>query len=93
VRRARGVDCSSPGIARLRRGRGYTYVDADGARVKDEVTIDRIRALAIPPAWRAVWICRDSRGQRVLEGRCRRRLLGEGLPHLEASGSAAPSSA
>ena len=60
--RTRRVDCSGPGIARLRRGRGFAYVDADGARVTDEATIDRIRALAIPPAWRAVWICRDPQG-------------------------------
>jgi DNA topoisomerase IB len=46
----------------VRRGRGFAYVAADGARVTDEATIDRIRALAIPPAWRDVWICRDPRG-------------------------------
>jgi DNA topoisomerase I len=44
------------------RGRGFTYVDDSGARVTDEATVDRIRALAIPPAWSAVWICRDPRG-------------------------------
>ncbi len=60
--RTRRVDCSGPGITRVRRGRGFAYVDADGARVTDEATIDRIRALAIPPAWNAVWICRDPRG-------------------------------
>jgi len=62
VPRTRRVDCSGPGIARLRRGRGFAYVDADGVRVTDEATIDRIRALAIPPAWSDVWICRDPRG-------------------------------
>jgi DNA topoisomerase-1 len=62
VPRTRHVNCSGPGITRLRRGRGFTYLDADGARVTDEPTIDRIRALAIPPAWREVWICRDPRG-------------------------------
>jgi len=62
VPRTRRVDCSGPGIARLRRGRGFAYVDADGARITDEATIDRIRALAIPPAWREVWICRDPHG-------------------------------
>jgi DNA topoisomerase-1 len=46
----------------VRRGRGFAYVDADGARVTDAATIDRIRALAIPPAWSDVWICRDPRG-------------------------------
>jgi DNA topoisomerase IB len=62
VPRTRRVDCSGPGIARLRRGRGFAYVDADGRRIEDQATIDRIRALAIPPAWRKVWICRDPRG-------------------------------
>ncbi|MFL5817568.1 MAG: DNA topoisomerase IB [Conexibacter sp.] len=60
--RTRRVDCSSPGIARRRRGRGFAYIDARGAPVRDEATIDRIRALAIPPAWSDVWICADARG-------------------------------
>ncbi len=58
----RRVDCSGPGIARRRRGRGFTYLDADGTPLRDEPTIDRIRALAIPPAWSDVWICSDARG-------------------------------
>jgi len=62
VPRTRRVDCSGPGIARLRRGRGFAYVDAAGTRIEDEATIDRIRALAIPPAWRDVWICTDPHG-------------------------------
>jgi DNA topoisomerase IB len=37
-------------------------VEASGKRVSDEPTIDRIRALAIPPAWTDVWICTDPRG-------------------------------
>lgn len=60
--RTRRVDCSAPGIARLRRGRGFRYVGSDGEPVRDEPTIDRIRALAIPPAWTDVWICSDPRG-------------------------------
>jgi DNA topoisomerase IB len=62
VPRTRRTDCSGPGIARLRRGRGFAYVGADGVSVSDEATIDRIRALAIPPAWTEVWICTDPRG-------------------------------
>lgn len=46
-----------PGIARTRRGRGFSYVDEHGERVTDEATLDRIRDLVIPPAWRDVWIC------------------------------------
>jgi DNA topoisomerase IB len=60
--RIRRVDPSGPGITRLRRGRGFRYVDANGRRVTGEAEIDRIRALAIPPAWTEVWISEDPRG-------------------------------
>ena len=53
---------SEPGLRRRRAGTGFTYVGADGKRVKDEATIQRIRKLAIPPAYRDVWICRDPGG-------------------------------
>jgi DNA topoisomerase I len=56
------MDCSSPGIRRVRRGRGFSYVDEDGARIEDRELVDRIRSLAIPPAWTDVWICPDPRG-------------------------------
>jgi DNA topoisomerase IB len=45
-----------PGYRRRRAGRGFSYSDVDGALIKDD-RLDRIRALAIPPAWRDVWIC------------------------------------
>ncbi len=60
--RLRRSDCSDPGIRRVRRGRGFAYVNVDGERVSDEPTFERIRALAIPPAWQEVWICLDPRG-------------------------------
>ncbi|MFC0438323.1 DNA topoisomerase IB [Kutzneria buriramensis] len=44
-------------ITRRRRGRGFAYHHDDGSPVTDAATVDRIRALAIPPAWRDVWIC------------------------------------
>jgi DNA topoisomerase I len=55
--RIRRVDCSEPGIVRLRRGRGFSYVGLDGRPLGDPEVLARIRALAIPPAWRDVWIC------------------------------------
>jgi DNA topoisomerase IB len=61
-RRLKRADCTAAGIARTRRGRGFTYVDADGARVEDAETLDRIRELAIPPAWEEVWVCPDPFG-------------------------------
>lgn len=60
--RLRRSDCSGPGIERRRHGRGFTYLDAEGGRVADEDTLERIRGLAIPPAWREVWICSDPVG-------------------------------
>lgn len=60
--RLRRSDCSGPGIERRRHGRGFAYLDPGGGRVADGETLARIRALAIPPAWRQVWICDDPFG-------------------------------
>jgi DNA topoisomerase IB len=62
VARLRRSDRSDAGILRRRRGRGFTYLDADGAPVTDRQTLARIEALRIPPAWRDVWICLDPMG-------------------------------
>jgi DNA topoisomerase IB len=60
--RLRRSDCSGPGIRRRRRGRGFQYLTSSGDRITDEPVLARIRELAIPPAWRDVWICPDERG-------------------------------
>jgi DNA topoisomerase I len=64
VRRARlrRADCSAPGLHRVRRGKGFSYVDDDGTPHKDPEDILRIKQLVIPPAWEDVWICRDPLG-------------------------------
>jgi len=54
--RLRTVKPTMRGWTRRRSGRGFVYLDADGARLGPE-EVARIRALAIPPAWREVWIC------------------------------------
>jgi DNA topoisomerase IB len=54
--RLRRSDVRGVGYRRRRAGRGFAYYDTDGALIKDERG-DRIRALAIPPAWQDVWIC------------------------------------
>ncbi|WP_424187415.1 DNA topoisomerase IB [Actinokineospora sp. G85] len=51
-----------PGLTRVRHGRGFRYLDADGAKVADRELLDRVRALAIPPAWQDVWICPHANG-------------------------------
>jgi DNA topoisomerase I len=55
--RLKRVDCGAPGITRRRRGRGFEYLDEDGQRIEDPEVVARIQALAIPPAWKDVWIC------------------------------------
>ena len=55
--RLKRVDCSGPGIRRRRRGKGFEYLDDDGRRVTEPSVLERIRELAIPPAWEDVWIC------------------------------------
>lgn len=60
--RLRRSNPSSPGYARRRRGRSFTYVDSDGQPIRDEDDLGRLRDLVIPPAWRDVWISPDPRG-------------------------------
>jgi DNA topoisomerase IB len=60
--RLRRADCAGPGIARLRRGRGFAYRDAAGNPVNDPEVRQRISDLAIPPAWQDVWICPHPNG-------------------------------
>jgi len=54
--RLRRSDLTGPGIRRLRSGRGFRYLDADGQRISAE-ELARIKDLVIPPAWKEVWIC------------------------------------
>jgi DNA topoisomerase I len=61
-------DCS-PGIRRLRRGRNFTYRYPSGRKVSDPTLLARIRRLAIPPAYRDVWICSDPQGHLQATGR------------------------
>jgi DNA topoisomerase I len=53
--RLRRSDLNAPGWTRRRAGRGFAYHDSDGVLIKDE-RLDRLKALAIPPAWKDVWI-------------------------------------
>ena len=56
--RLRRADCSTPGIRRRRRGRGFTYHwEESGERVTEPAVLDRIEQLVLPPAWQDVWIC------------------------------------
>ncbi len=65
----RYVDDTQPGISRRRAGKGFSYRDADGHAIRDATTLQRIRALAIPPAYTAVWICAHANGHLQATGR------------------------
>jgi DNA topoisomerase-1 len=60
---------ASPGLSRRRAGRGFTYRAPDGGTIRDADTLARIKALAIPPAWTDVWICRWPNGHLQASGR------------------------
>lgn len=57
----RYVSGDEPGIIRVRKGSGFSYLYKDKP-FRDKKEIDRIRKLAIPPAWTNVWICASADG-------------------------------
>ena len=65
----RYVSDEAPGIRRKKSGKGFTYLDRHGEKVRDEATLRRIRSLAIPPAWTEVWICPHRNGHIQATGR------------------------
>ncbi len=56
------VGDDGPGIRRKKAGQGFSSLGLDGKIIKDKAEIERINALAIPPAYKDVWICPDPRG-------------------------------
>ena len=65
----RYVTDDRPGITRRRSGKGFSYRDAFGERITNRAEIERIRAIAVPPAWTSVWICPNPRGHMPATGR------------------------
>lgn len=65
----RYVSDAQPGIRRIRCGKGFAYKDTQGKTIRDPETVARIRSLAIPPAWKYVWICPIAKGHLQATGR------------------------
>jgi DNA topoisomerase-1 len=61
------------GYSRSRNGHGFVYSDPRGRRLRAAAKIARLEALAIPPAWRDVWICRFAKGHLQATGRDSRK--------------------
>jgi DNA topoisomerase-1 len=57
------------GLAREKRGEGFAYFKPNGDEVTDEKVLERVRKLAIPPAWTDVWICPKANGHLQATGR------------------------
>ena len=65
----RYISDARPGIRRKKVGTGFTYTRADGSRLSEADVLERIKALAIPPAWTDVWICPFADGHVQATGR------------------------
>ncbi|MBO9595978.1 MAG: DNA topoisomerase IB [Niabella sp.] len=55
------ITANGSGIRRIKKGKGFSYIKK-AQPVKDPDTLQRIRSLVIPPAWRDVWICENPNG-------------------------------
>jgi DNA topoisomerase-1 len=62
------VNGAEPGLRRVRQGKGFSYRDQRGKPLTDAEVKARIAELAIPPAWRKVWICPDADGHILATG-------------------------
>ena len=96
----RYVSDARPGIHRKKAGKGFTYGRADGSKLSEPDVLNRIRNLAIPPAWTEVWICpwadghiqatgRDAKGRKQYRYHARFREIRESTKyeHVVAFGS------
>jgi DNA topoisomerase I len=63
------VSDEQPGLTRERKGDGFRYLKPSGDPVTEEAVLDRLRRLAIPPAWTDVWICIKANGHLQATGR------------------------
>lgn len=65
----RYVSDDKPGITRKRKGKDFVFLDAKGRMIRNRNEVIRIRRLAIPPAWKDVWICPVENGHLQATGR------------------------
>src|SRR5207302_5797870 len=69
----RYVSDRMPGIRRIGTGRTFRYIGPNNRILRHPETLNRIRALAIPPAWTEVWICPFPEGHLQAVGRDARK--------------------
>lgn len=66
--RLRYVRDDGPGITRRHIRHGWAYFDCDGSRITDRDEIDRLNAIAFPPAYERVWFCPQPNGHLLATG-------------------------
>ena len=81
------VSDERPGYARRPKNGDFEYLDTEGKRIRDEQRLHRIRRLAIPPAWKDVWISPSPNGHLQATGRDARRRKQVPLPRALARGA------
>ncbi len=62
-------------LRRVKRGKGFSYHDGNGAKIDDDATLERIRGIVIPPAWTDVRISDDPDSHLQAVGRDQRGRL------------------
>jgi len=62
------VDDQGPGITRKKAGHGWAYFDPTGNRITDRDEIDRLNAVALPPAYTDAWYCPKHCGHLLATG-------------------------
>ncbi len=62
------IDDDLPGITRKRAGTGWAYYDAKGKHIDDRAEIDRLNAIALPPAYVDAWFCPAPNGHILATG-------------------------
>lgn len=70
-------DCED-GYLRVKKGKGFYYIDRKKKKITDESLLSRFSSLGIPPAWTKVWICKDANGSLQASGydsRCRKQYI------------------
>ena len=63
------VSDEEPGFRRVRAGKGFKYLTPENRRLAATKELKRIAGLAVPPAYRDVWICTKARGHLQATGR------------------------
>lgn len=65
----RYVSDEMPGIRRIARGKHFAYIGPDGNQITRSEELNRIKSLAVPPAYSDVWICPIPNGHLQATGR------------------------